>query len=80
MNTEFLLLTYVDAAFSLESDGVSNTVTIGDPVYNRVKVSGSIPSNVDYVVKQCTAMDAANTTESPANMFYDILNFVNGVN
>jgi hypothetical protein len=57
MGTEFTLASYSDDAFSLAVSS-DNNVIIGQPVYNRVSVSGAIPTNVDFVVKSCEAMDA----------------------
>jgi hypothetical protein len=74
MNTQFSLKSYTDSDFQTESDDSTNTVVIGEPVYNRVEVSGSIPTNVDYVVKQCVAMNAASMQD--ADKTYDI--FKNG--
>jgi len=57
MGSEFTLASYSDSAMenAVSSD---NSVIIGQPVYNRVSVSGAIPTNVDFVVKACEAMDA----------------------
>jgi hypothetical protein len=68
MDSEFSLDSYSDAAFT-EPVSSENNVIIGQPVYNRVSVSGAIPSNVDFVVKACTAMDAP----LEADATYDIL-------
>jgi len=52
----FTLTSYIDSGFSTVSSTTS-AVTIGKPVYNRISVS-SLPTNVDYYVKDCTAYDA----------------------
>jgi len=57
---EFELKSYIDSGYSSESSS-SNPVVIGSPVYNRISVTGSIPSNVAYVVTDCDAQDAAVT-------------------
>jgi hypothetical protein len=57
MDDEFSLMSYSDDDFRQVTS--ESAVTIGEPVYNRVSVVGRIPSNVDFVVKSCTAMDDA---------------------
>jgi len=59
-STQFELKSYIDSAYSSESSS-SNPVVIGSPVYNRISVTGSIPSNVAYVVTDCDAQDAATS-------------------
>lgn len=68
MSTQFSLTSYTDALFSSTS-AADNPIIIGEPVYNRIEVTGSIPSNVDFVVKDCVAMNA----EVDATAEYTIL-------
>jgi hypothetical protein len=64
LSTEFSLLSYSESTFT-DVVSVSSPVIIGQPVYNRVSVSGSLPTNVDYVVKECIAQDdVSNPTAS----------------
>jgi len=53
-SSEFTLGSFVDSAFATAVDS-SNMVTIGEPVYNKLEVSGSLPSNVDFFITECTA-------------------------
>ena len=57
---QFSLTSYVDDTYTTVSSQ-TNPVVIGKPVYNRVIVSGEIPSNVKYVVTGCRALDAATS-------------------
>jgi len=68
MDDQFRLASYSDEDF-LNVINATNSVIIGEPVYNQVSVVGSIPSNVDFVVKSCTAMDLAEE----ATATYDIM-------
>jgi len=52
---EFTLTSYTNDARTQVTDG-DNGITIGNKVFNRVDVNGTLPSNVDYVVTDCTAM------------------------
>ena len=70
MGSQFTLSSYSDDDFVYPVNSTNNVI-IGEPVYNRVSVSGEIPVNVGFVVKSCTAMDAA--LEADATAFYDIM-------
>ena len=50
---------FAESTFNTTSSA-SDPVVIGDPIYNRVSVSGNLPTNVEFVVTSCTAMDAAD--------------------
>merc|ERR1711868_242421 len=60
---EFELKSYIDSGYSSESSS-SNPVVIGSPVYNRISVTGSIPSNVAYVVTDCDAQSPSTESSS----------------
>jgi len=51
---EFSLKSYVNEGRSTQASATSG-ITIGNVVYNRVEVNGTLPSNVEYVVTDCKA-------------------------
>lgn len=65
----FSLTSYTDVGFSTVSSAV-NAVVIGKPVYNRVLVT-NLPSNVDFVVTDCTAQDAKTNPTSTYKVIQD---------
>jgi len=56
-STQFSLASYNDDSYTTLTSATS--VVIGDPIYNRVSVTGVLPSNIEWVLTGCTAMDAA---------------------
>ena len=70
-SSEFTLGSYVDSGFTTAVDS-SNMVTIGEPVYNKLEVSGSLPSNVDFFITECTAY--VDNTYDASGTKYTIIN------
>ena len=70
-SSEFNLGSYVDSGFTTAVDS-SNMVTIGEPVYNKLEVSGSLPSNVDFFITECTAY--VDNTYDASGTKYTIIN------
>lgn len=65
---QFRLQSFVDSDFSVISSA-DTPLVVGQSVFNRVSVSGSIPSNINFVVTDCWAQD----DNTQPTLFYNII-------
>merc|ERR1712176_1359959 len=69
-SAQFQLQSFTDSAFTVLSSA-ANPVVVGESVFNRVSISGSMPSNINFVVTDCVAQDDDTAPTVSYNIILD---------